>query len=57
MTQLLEKQPLGRDIGFGALAVIVVVAASVAGQLATYPNLEFWYAGCAHRAIATGHSD
>ena len=40
MTQLLEKQPLGRDIGFGALAVIVVVAASVAGQLATYPNLE-----------------
>ena len=47
MTQLLEKQRAGRDIGFGALAVIVVAAASVAGQLATYPNLEPWYAGLA----------
>jgi benzodiazapine receptor len=45
MTQLSEKQRPGRDIGFGALAVIVVAAASVAGQLATYPNLEPWYAG------------
>ena len=47
MTQLLEKQRPGRDIGFGALAVIVVAAASVAGQLATYPNLEPWYAALA----------
>ena len=47
MKQLLEKQRAGRDIGFGALAVIVVAAASVAGQLATYPNLEPWYAGLA----------
>ena len=47
MTQLLEKQRPGRDIGFGALAVIVVAAASVAGQLATYPNLAPWYAGLA----------
>ena len=47
MTQLSEKQRPGRDIGFGALAVIVVAAASVAGQLATYPNLEPWYAGLA----------
>jgi len=39
MTQLLEKQRPARNIGFGALAVIVVTAASVAGQLATYPNL------------------
>ncbi len=45
MTQLLEKQPLGRDIGFCTLAVIVVAGASVAGVLATYPNLEPWYAG------------
>ena len=37
MTQLLEKQPLGRDIGFGALAVIVVAAASVAGAVAATP--------------------
>ena len=47
MTQLLKKQSQGRDIGFGALAVIVVAAASVAGQLGTYPNLAPWYAGLA----------
>jgi tryptophan-rich sensory protein len=47
MTQLSERQTRGRDIGFGALAVIVVTAASVAGQLATYPNLEPWYASLA----------
>ena len=47
MTQLLEKQPLGRDIGFCTLAVIVVAGASVAGVLAAYPNLEPWYAGLA----------
>ena len=40
----IEKQWLRRDIGLGALAVIVVAAASVAGQLATYPNLKPWYA-------------
>ncbi len=45
MTQLLEKRPLGRDIAFCTLAVIVVAGASVAGVLATYPNLEPWYAG------------
>jgi benzodiazapine receptor len=44
MTRLSERHTRGRDIGFGALAVIVVTAASVAGQLATYPNLEPWYA-------------
>ena len=47
MTQLLEKQRPGRDVGFGALTVIAVAAASVAGQLATYPNLKPWYAGLA----------
>ena len=47
LTQLLKKQSQGRDIGFGALAVIVVAAASVAGQLGTYPNLAPWYAGLA----------
>ena len=55
MTQLLEKQRPGRDIGFGALAVIVVAAASVAGQLATYPNLEPWYAGLAKPSFTTGY--
>ena len=29
----------GRDLGFGALAIITVTAASVLGQLATFPNL------------------
>ena len=34
-----------RDIGFGALALGAVAVTSVAGQLATYPNLAPWYAG------------
>ena len=34
-----------RDLGFGLLAIIVVVAASVVAQVATYPNLALWYAG------------
>jgi benzodiazapine receptor len=35
----------GRDLGLGALAIITVTAASVLGQLATFPNLTPWYAG------------
>jgi len=34
-----------RELGFGLLAVIAVAAASVLGQLATFPNLAPWYAG------------
>ena len=34
-----------RDLVFGALAITVVIAASVVGQVATYPNLAPWYAG------------
>ena len=41
------KATTGARHRIGALAVIVVAAASVAGQLATYPNLEPWYAGLA----------
>jgi len=41
------KSGWGRDLGFGALAVIAVATASVVGQLATYPNLAPWYAGLA----------
>jgi len=37
--------PWRRYIGFGALALAVVVTASALGQLATYPNLAPWYAG------------
>src|SRR4051812_13337018 len=35
----------GRELQFAALAIIVVVAASVVGQIATFPNLVPWYAG------------
>jgi tryptophan-rich sensory protein len=34
-----------RDIRLAALAVAAVAATSIAGQLATYPNLAPWYAG------------
>jgi benzodiazapine receptor len=34
----------GRDIGFAAIALAAVIAASLAGQIATYPNLTPWYA-------------
>lgn len=37
----------GRNLGFGVLAIAVVVAASAIGQLATFPNLTPWYAGLA----------
>ncbi len=33
-----------REIGFGVLAIAAVGSASVAGQIATYPNLAPWYA-------------
>ncbi len=32
-----------REIGFGVLAIAAVVSASVAAQIATYPNLAPWY--------------
>lgn len=45
MTHNSTKSTWARDLGFGVLAIIVVVAASAAGQLATFPNLIPWYAG------------
>jgi benzodiazapine receptor len=36
---------MARDIGLAAAAIAALAATSVAGQLATYPNLEPWYAG------------
>ena len=33
-----------REAGFGLLAIVAVGAASVVGQIATYPNLAPWYA-------------
>jgi translocator protein len=40
-----EANTWRRDLGFGALAVAAVVAASALGQIATTPNLAPWYAG------------
>ena|ERR1700692_3371635 len=45
MTHASAKFSWSRDLGFGFLAIIAVAAASVVGQLATYPNLAPWYAG------------
>lgn len=44
MTQQRPRRVFGRDISLGIIAVISVAAASVLGQLATYPNLVPWYA-------------
>lgn len=43
---LSRTSSLRRSVGFGVLVVSAVVAASVLGQVATYPNLG-WYAGLA----------
>jgi translocator protein len=37
--------PLRRDIGSGAFAIVSVAAASIAGQVATTPNIADWYDG------------
>src|SRR5664279_3437762 len=34
-----------RDIGVAVLPVVAVIAASLLGQLATFPNLAPWFAG------------
>lgn len=34
----------GRDFGFAVLSIATVAAASIAGQIATFPNLAPWYA-------------
>jgi tryptophan-rich sensory protein len=45
MTRASTTSSWSRDVGFGLLAIIAVAAASVVGQLATFPNLAPWYAG------------
>lgn len=40
-----------RDWGLAATAIAALVATSIAGQVATYPNLEPWYAGLAKPAF------
>lgn len=41
------NQRTSRDLRLAAIAVTALVATSVLGQLATYPNLEPWYASLA----------
>lgn len=38
-------RPWQRDLGYALLALVAVIAASAAGQIATYPDLAPWYAG------------
>jgi benzodiazapine receptor len=45
MANATVSPPRRRDIGAAVLAVATVVAVSLAGQFATYPNLAPWYAG------------
>jgi translocator protein len=42
-----DKVAPRRDLGFAATALVAVAAASIIGQLATFPNLVPWYAGLA----------
>ena len=45
VTQRAAAQSSSSDLRRAVLAFVVVAAASVAGQIATYPNLAPWYAG------------
>jgi benzodiazapine receptor len=47
MTNLITAASRRRDIGAGIAALAAVVAVSLCGQLATYPNLAPWYASLA----------
>jgi benzodiazapine receptor len=46
-----SENPKSRLIAFGLLAVGSVAAASIVGQIATFPNLTPWYAGLAKPAF------
>lgn len=47
-TSMTRSTPnLKRDAAFAVLALGVVAATSILGQIATYPNLAPWYAGLA----------
>jgi len=47
MTQPMPCRRFGRELVLALIAVIAVGAASMLGQLATYPNLAPWYANLA----------
>jgi benzodiazapine receptor len=44
MIQSYERPTWKRDAAFAALAIGAVAAASILGQIATYPNLSPWFA-------------
>ena len=44
---MMTKRSRRLDLAYLVLAIAAVVAASVLGQIATYPNLVPWYAGLA----------
>jgi tryptophan-rich sensory protein len=45
MTMTGGSIPLRRDVRSGAFAILPVAAASIAGQIATTPNIANWYDG------------
>lgn len=45
--QMKPHVSLKRDITFALIALALVAATSILGQIATYPNLSPWYAGLA----------
>jgi tryptophan-rich sensory protein len=38
-----DRSALVREVGLAIVSVLVVAGASIAGQIATYPNLASWY--------------
>ena len=38
-----DRSALIREVGLAIVSVLVVTGASIAGQIATYPNLASWY--------------
>ena len=48
---IVDRSSWGRNIGYGAFAIVAVGLVSVIGQLATYSNLAPWYAGLAKPAF------
>jgi tryptophan-rich sensory protein len=38
-----DRSALVREVGLAIMSVLVVAGASIAGQIATYPNLASWY--------------
>ena len=38
-----DRSALVREVGLAIVSVLIVAGASIAGQIATYPNLASWY--------------